>query len=249
MRAVVVIPTYNERENLPVIVPQILELTSADILVVDDNSPDGTGDLADEMAAENPRVHALHRPGKQGLGRAYVAGFGWALERDYTHMVEMDADLSHRPIDLPKLLLRADKPDQPDLVIGSRWVRGGAVENWPANRLVLSRGSNLYVRILTGVKVADATAGFRVYRREILEAIDLSAVESLGYSFQVDMTLRTEEAGGTIVEVPITFVERTQGASKMDGGIIGESALRTAQWGFQRRRRALQAALAGRKAR
>ncbi|WP_083602927.1 polyprenol monophosphomannose synthase [Bowdeniella nasicola] len=236
MRPVVIIPTYNEKDNLPVIVPKVLELTDADILVVDDGSPDGTGELADELAAQNDRVHVMHRSEKSGLGRAYVAGFTWALARDYSHILEMDADLSHRPIDLPKLLTRADRPDAPDLVIGSRWVTGGAVENWPMNRLWLSRGSNLYVRLATGLRVHDATAGFRVFRREILEKIDLSAVQSHGYSFQVDMTLRVDEAGGIIVEVPIVFVERTEGVSKMDGPIIKESALRTAGWGIARRR-------------
>ncbi|WP_250505931.1 polyprenol monophosphomannose synthase [Bowdeniella massiliensis] len=241
MRAVVIIPTYNEKENLPVIVPQVLELTDADILVVDDGSPDGTGDIADALAAEHPRVHVMHRTEKGGLGRAYVAGFGWALAREYSHIVEMDADLSHRPVDLPRLLRRASRPDAPDLVIGSRWVAGGGIENWPMHRLLLSRGSNFYVRVLTGLKVKDATAGFRVYRREILQAIDLSTVESQGYSFQVDMTLRVDDAGGRIIEVPILFVERTLGASKMDGPIIKESALRTASWGIERRSRQIAA--------
>lgn len=210
-------------------------------MVVDDGSPDGTGELADQLASDNERVHVMHRSEKAGLGRAYIAGFTWALERDYTHIVEMDADLSHRPVDLPRLLARADAADQPDLVIGSRWIRGGAVENWPKNREILSRGSNLYVRILTGLRVNDATAGFRVYRADTLRALALDDVQSLGYCFQVDMTLRVDEAGGTIVEVPITFVERQVGASKMDGGIIGESAFMTAKWGLTRRWRSLVA--------
>lgn len=208
-------------------------------MVVDDGSPDGTGELADQLASDNERVHVMHRSEKAGLGRAYIAGFRWALQRPYTHIVEMDADLSHRPIDLPRLLARAETPDQPDLVIGSRWIAGGAVENWPKNREVLSRGSNLYVRLLTGLRVNDATAGFRVYRADTLRELSLDDVESLGYCFQVDMTLRVDEAGGTIVEVPITFVERQVGASKMDGGIIGESAFMTAKWGIARRWQAL----------
>lgn len=177
----------------------------------------------------------LHRSEKAGLGRAYLAGFNWALTRGYSHIVEMDADLSHRPVDLPRLLQRAAAADEPHLVIGSRWVRGGAVENWPKHREVLSRASNLYVRILTGLRVKDATAGFRVYRTDLLRKLALGDVQSLGYCFQVDMTLRIDEAGGSIVEVPITFVERQVGASKMDGGIIGESAFMTAKWGIARR--------------
>ncbi|MDO5700280.1 MAG: polyprenol monophosphomannose synthase [Bowdeniella nasicola] len=239
MRTLVIIPTYNERENLSRIVPAVLDAAAVDVLVVDDASPDGTGRLADDIAARETRVQVLHRRGKEGLGRAYLAAFTWALQREYTHLVEMDADLSHRPEDLPRLLARANQSDAPDLVIGSRWVRHGAVENWPLHRQLLSRGSNLYVHLLTGVGVADATAGFRVYRADILRALDLDAVTSAGYSFQVDMTLRVREAGGAIVEVPITFVERTEGHSKMDGPIILESIRNTALWGARRRGRQL----------
>ncbi|MDO5727873.1 MAG: polyprenol monophosphomannose synthase [Bowdeniella nasicola] len=241
MQALVVIPTYNERENLAQIVPQVRSCADVDLLIVDDSSPDGTGELADEIAHRDPRVHVLHRSEKAGLGRAYLAGFAWALAREYTHIVEMDADLSHRPVDLPVLLERAAASDQPDLVIGSRWIRGGAVANWPKHREILSRGSNLYVRILTGLRVNDATAGFRVYRADMLRRLLLDDVQSQGYCFQVDMTLRVDGAKGSIVEVPITFVERQVGASKMDGGIIGESAYLTAKWGIARRWHALVA--------
>ena len=237
MKPIVIIPTYNERENLDALIPQVLDRCGGDILIVDDASPDGTGAIADDWSERTSRVQVLHRGTKHGLGRAYVAGFQWALRRDYTHVVEMDADLSHRPEDLPRLLARADQADAPDLVIGSRWVSGGGIENWPANRLILSRGSNIYVRMLTGVQVKDATAGFRVYRADTVRAVDLTNVHSHGYSFQVDMTLRVADLGGVIVEVPIVFVERAIGQSKMDVKIILESAYRTAIWGIKRRSR------------
>lgn len=238
MSTLVVIPTYNESESLPVALRRTREaVPEAHILVVDDNSPDGTGRIAEEAAAGDAAIHVLHRPGKQGLGRAYIAGFGWALERDYEHIVEMDADGSHRPEQLADLLDRARRPDAPELVIGSRWVPGGEVVNWPWHREVLSRGANTYVRLLLGMSVRDATAGFRVYRAELLRRLPLEEIESQGYCFQVDMTWRTVRAGGTAVEVPISFVERAEGTSKMSRSVVTEALVRTTQWGLAHRAR------------
>lgn len=234
MKPLVIVPTYNERENIERVVAEITAL-HVDLLIVDDASPDGTGVTADALAAENPGVFVLHRRGKEGLGPAYVAGFRWALARDYTHAIEMDADGSHRIEDLPKLIERAGAPDAPGLVIGSRWIRGGEVENWPLHREILSRGANIYVRGWLGLPVADATAGFRVYRRDILEKIDMTSLAARGYYFQVEMTWRAAEAGATIVEVPIIFVERREGVSKMGSGIITEAFLGTAKLGWNAR--------------
>jgi dolichol-phosphate mannosyltransferase len=229
-RVVIVMPTYNERQNLEIIVSRIREsVPDADLLVVDDNSPDGTGDLADKLAEVDTHVQVLHRTEKAGLGRAYVAGFTWALDGGYDLIVEMDADGSHRPEDLPKLL--ATSADA-DAVIGSRYVPGGTVVNWPVSRQVLSFGANLYTRIMLGVRVKDATGGFRVYRAETLRTIDLSGIQSAGYCFQVDMTLRVLQGGMAITEVPITFVERERGASKMSRSVILESFIRIARWGI-----------------
>ena len=240
MRALVIIPTYNERESLPLALERTRKaVPDADVLVADDNSPDGTGAVADEVAARDSRVHVLHRPGKQGLGRAYVAGFQWALERGYDLVVEMDADGSHRPEQLPDLLARAAAADAPDLVIGSRWVPGGEVVNWPVHRELLSRGANTYVQLLLGLPVRDATAGFRVFRAPALAALPLEEIESQGYCFQVDMTWRVHRAGGRVAEVPISFVERAEGVSKMSRGIIAEALVRTTAWGVQHRARQL----------
>ena len=240
MRTLVIIPTYNEREALPV---QLAAVRAAapevDILVADDNSPDGTGEWADGVAAEDPRVHVLHRPGKAGLGAAYIAGFAWGIDRDYDVIVEMDADGSHRAVDLPTLLERIGGAD---LVIGSRWVDGGAVVNWPWRRKFLSVNANRYVRLAMGMKVHDATAGFRAYRASTLAALDLASVESQGYCFQVDMTWRVVRAQGSVVEVPITFVERELGVSKMSGNIIREALVKVTVWGAQRRWRQLTGA-------
>jgi dolichol-phosphate mannosyltransferase len=239
-RVVIVMPTYNERQNLEIIVGRIREATpDADLLVVDDNSPDGTGDLADKLAEKDPHVQVMHRTEKAGLGRAYVAGFSWALDRGYDLIVEMDADGSHRPEDLPKLLATADEADA---VIGSRYVPGGTVVNWPKSREFLSKGANLYNRIMLGVQVRDATGGFRVYRAATLRRIDLSGIESAGYCFQIDMTLRVLQAGMTIIEVPITFVERERGASKMSRTVILEAFTRVAKWGISARLRGHSAA-------
>lgn len=235
-RVLVVIPTYNERESLPVQLKGVREaVPTADILVVDDNSPDGTGEMADETALGDHRVHVLHREGKGGLGAAYVAGFKWGLEHGYDFLCEMDADGSHRAEDFPKLLKRAQMADEPDLVIGSRWVKGGEVENWPKHREVLSRGGNTYVRLAMGMPVHDATAGFRVFRAQTLKDIDLDSVESRGYCFQVDMTDRVVKNGGQVAEVPIVFVEREQGESKMSRAIVTEALWKTTVWGAQRR--------------
>ena len=229
-RVLIVMPTYNERQNLEIIAGRIREaVPDADLLVVDDNRPDGTGDLADKLAEKDSRVQVMHRTEKAGLGRAYVAGFTWALDGGYDLIVEMDADGSHRPEDLPRLLATSGEADA---VIGSRYVPGGTVVNWPVSRQVLSFGANLYTRIMLGVRVKDATGGFRVYRAATLRKIDLSGIQSAGYCFQVDMTLRVLQGGMSIKEVPITFVERERGASKMSRSVILESFVRIARWGI-----------------
>ncbi len=229
----VVIPTYNERENLGPILDRLQKvLPDVHVLVVDDGSPDGTGELADERAAANDHVHVMHRTEKAGLGAAYIAGFRWGLAREYKTIVEMDADGSHAPEDLPRLL---DAIGDADLAIGSRYVPGGAVVNWPLKRQVLSRGANIYSQVALGMRTRDITAGFRAYRRPVLEKLALDEVNSHGYCFQIDLTLRTADAGFEIVEVPITFTEREIGESKMDGSIIREAFVRVATWGVERR--------------
>ncbi|UXA16134.1 polyprenol monophosphomannose synthase [Mycobacterium sp. SMC-4] len=234
-RTLVIIPTYNERDNLLTIVSRVHKAApDVDVLVVDDGSPDGTGDLADELALADPdRVHVMHRTSKDGLGAAYLAGFAWGLTRQYSVLVEMDADGSHAPEQLHRLLDEID--NGADLVIGSRYVDGGEVCNWPRRRLILSRTANGYSRILLGVDIHDITAGYRAYRREVLEKIDLSAVDSKGYGFQVDLTWRSINAGFTVVEVPITFTEREHGQSKMDGSTVREAIVKVAQWGIRAR--------------
>ena len=232
-RTVIVMPTYNERQNLESIAGRVrAALPEADLLVVDDNSPDGTGDIADKLAEADSHVQVMHRTDKAGLGKAYIAGFGWALERGYDVIMEMDADGSHQPEHLPALVGAVDGAD---LSIGSRWVRGGRVVNWPRSREVLSRGANVYIQVMLGLGVRDATAGFRAYRATTLRTISLDQVESTGYCFQIDLTVRVANAGLRIVEVPITFVEREHGASKMSNSIILEAFWRVAQWGVQRR--------------
>jgi dolichol-phosphate mannosyltransferase len=232
-RVLVIIPTYNERENLEIIVDRVrAAVPAADILIADDASPDGTGRIADEIAARDEKVHVLHRPGKQGLGAAYIAGFGWGIERGFDVLVEMDADGSHQPEELPRLLSALEDSD---LAIGSRWVRGGTVENWPKNREVLSRGANAYARLLLGIPVHDSTGGFRAYRATTLQKIGLDDVISQGYCFQVDLTLRTVRHGLRAAEVPITFVERARGNSKMSRGIIVEAFRRVTGWGVEYR--------------
>ncbi len=235
---IVIIPTYNERENLPRIVSRVrTAVPQAHVLVVDDSSPDGTGELADGLAAADEHVHVLHRTAKDGLGAAYLAGFAWALERGHDVVVEMDADGSHQPEQLPSLLSALAGAD---LVIGARWIPGGRVENWPRHREVLSRCANIYARVLLGIPLHDATGGYRAFRRETLEKIGLEDVESRGYCFQVDLALRTLRAGLRVSEVPITFVERVHGASKMSQDVILESMVKIAQWGVRDRLRALR---------
>ena len=233
-----VVPTYDEADNVAWLVGRILASVShADVLVVDDSSPDGTGAIADRMAAEEPRVHVLHRPTKEGLGKAYLAGFRWALARDYDVVGEIDADGSHQPEQLPRLLTALEDAD---LVIGSRWVPGGSVTNWAFTRKLLSRGGNLYTRLLLGIAVRDTTAGYRLFRRTTLEKIDLDDVSSYGYVFQADLAFRTLRAGLRVVEVPIEFVERVRGDSKMTRDVATESLRRITRWGISERRRQLR---------
>jgi dolichol-phosphate mannosyltransferase len=233
VKTLIIIPTYNEREALPVqIVAVRKHVPQADILIVDDASPDGTGDWADAAARRDPRMSVLHRPGKQGLGVAYRAGFAWGLERGYDVLVEMDADGSHQAKQLPDLL---EKVGEAGLVIGSRWVEGGSVVNWPKRRRWLSVWANRYVRVALGIPVKDATAGYRAFTAATLRKIDLDSVESQGYGFQVDMCWRVLKSGTKVVEVPIEFVERSIGASKMSGKIVREAFWRVIQWGIAHR--------------
>jgi len=221
-RALVIVPTFNEAQNLPRIVPEILAQDERlEVLVIDDNSPDGTGKLADEMAADDGRVHVLHREGKLGLGTAYLTGFRWALERDYEYVFEMDADHSHDPKHLTQFL---DAAQRADLVLGSRYLEGRVtVVNWPMTRLLLSYFANIYAKVVTGHRIYDATGGFKCFRRKVLEAIDLNAVHSNGYSFQIEMSFRAWRGGFRIVEIPIVFVDRVEGTSKMSGAIVREA--------------------------
>jgi dolichol-phosphate mannosyltransferase len=238
-RVVVIIPTYNESENVPLITSRVrTAVPEVDILVADDNSPDGTGRIADELGAADSQIHVLHRAGKEGLGAAYIAGFAWARERGYDAVVQMDADGSHAPEQLPRLLhaLR-----DCDAVIGSRYVRGGAVVNWPMHRQVLSRGGNLYVRTVLGMGVKDATGGYRAYRMSVLDKAELDSLKSQGYSYQVELTWRIHRNGFTIVEVPIRFEERQLGASKMSGSIVKEALWRVTVWGAKSRAASIRA--------
>ncbi|MCX7522917.1 polyprenol monophosphomannose synthase [Microbacterium sp. STN6] len=234
-RTVVIIPTYCEAESLEALLRRVLAVQPAvDVLVVDDNSPDGTGALADRIAGDESRVHVLHRPGKQGLGPAYIAGFRWALGRDYAVIVEMDADGSHQPEQLPRLLTAVT--DGADLAIGARWVAGGRIENWPWYRIAISRLATRYARLLLRSRLHDITAGYRAYRREALASLDLDALSAEGYAFQIELAWRLESAGADIREVPITFVEREHGRSKMTLRIVAEALLRVTAWGLQPRR-------------
>jgi dolichol-phosphate mannosyltransferase len=221
-RALVVIPTYNEAPNLPNLVPQVLAQDGRlEVLVVDDASPDGTGQIADRLARESPRVHVLHREGKLGLGTAYLAGFRWALERGYDYVFEMDADFSHDPAHLPEFLKAAANAD---LVLGSRYLGGKVtVVNWPIGRLMLSYWANVYARWVTGLRIWDLTGGFKCFRSRVLQAIDLSQVRSNGYAFQIEMSVRAWRKGFKLAEVPIVFVDRTEGQSKMNRKIVREA--------------------------
>jgi len=226
MKTLYVIPTYNEADNLPIIIQDLMNLgvDGLHILIVDDNSPDGTGKIADDLAQTyDGRLFVMHRPGKQGLGRAYVQGFTWALERDYEAIGEMDADLSHDPKSVPDLIAAVEQGA--DVVLGSRYKNGVSVINWPLRRILLSMGANMYVRKITGIPIYDGTSGFRLYTRRALEALDLGSINSNGYSFQVEMSYRAFLCGCKIVEAPIVFTERHAGQSKMSRGVIMESAL------------------------
>lgn len=230
----VIVPTFNERATIEEVVEKLFAAASdrVHLLVVDDNSPDGTGEIAGRIAAGRSDIHLLERPRKLGLGSAYIDGFKWALDRGYEGVVEMDADLSHNPADAPRLL---DALANADLAIGSRYVDGGSVENWGRFRRALSRAANLYAGVALRLPVRDSTAGFRAYRAATLHTVDLDSVRSEGYGFQIEMTRRVNQSGGRIVEIPITFVERAAGRSKMSGRIVAEAFFRVAQWGIQDR--------------
>lgn len=247
-RILVIIPTYDEIENLESILARTRAANpTVDVLVVDDTSPDGTGELADRLAAEDAHIHVLHRAEKDGLGRAYLAGFDWGLSRGYAVLAEMDADGSHAPEQLPDLL---DALGRADLVIGSRYVPGGEVRGWAAWRLTLSRGGNRYARTMLRLPVHDATGGFRAFRADVLRELQLADISSAGYCFQVDLTWRTWRAGYDIVEVPIAFTERVRGRSKMSSSIVGEALVRVGWWGLHNRSRGARAlAIATRKER
>jgi dolichol-phosphate mannosyltransferase len=233
--SLVIVPTYNERDNLGPLVQRLLALpVNLDLLVVDDNSPDGTGEFADSLAREHPQIHVLHRPAKAGLGRAYCAGFTWALERSYECIFEMDGDLSHDPNDIPAFLKAAQEAD---LVLGSRYCNGIRVINWPLRRLMLSLCAAKYVQIITGMPFTDPTGGFKCFRRKALQAIDLDDVHSSGYSFQIEMTHKVWRQGLKIVEVPIIFTDRFQGTSKMSPKIVREALRITWKMLFQNRLR------------
>lgn len=218
---IVIVPTYNERDNLPNVMARLMAVPARlDVLVVDDNSPDGTGKLADEFAAKNPAIHVLHRQEKNGLGRAYCAGFKWALERGYEYIFEMDGDLSHNPDDIPAFLVAAKDAD---LVVGSRYSNGIRVINWPLNRLMLSLMAAKYVRVITGMPITDPTGGYKCFRRRTLQSIDLDQIRSNGYSFQIEMTHKIWRQGLKVAEVPIIFTDRFQGRSKMSYKIVFEA--------------------------
>lgn len=233
-RVLVCIPTYNEAENIEGIVTRVRTAApEVDVLVLDDGSPDGTGGIADRLALADPQVHVVHRTAKQGLGAAYLAGFAWAFERSYDAVGEMDADGSHRPEQLPALLVALAEPGV-GVVLGSRWVPGGSVVNWPWHRLLLSRGGSLYARLALGLTVRDVTGGYRLYRAAALAPLVAGGVESQGYCFQIDLVRRAVAAGQRVVEVPITFVERERGESKMSRRIVTEAMVRVTVWGAQR---------------
>jgi len=227
----IIVPTYNERENLPLIVEAILEVQpTVHLLIVDDGSPDGTGDLADGLVAQDERIHVMHREGKLGLGTAYIAGFKWALERDYEFIFEMDADFSHQPKYLTDFLAAAQDAD---LVLGARYIAGGGTEGWTRGRELISRGGNLYARMVLWLPFHDLTGGFKCFRRRVLEAIDLDGVQSAGYAFQIELTYRAVKAGFKIAEVPIIFPDRIRGESKMSGAIVREAMLNVVKLRFE----------------
>jgi dolichol-phosphate mannosyltransferase len=233
-KALVIVPTYNERDNIATVVSRLFDALNgeADLLVIDDGSPDGTAERVRELAADRSGIHVVERPNKLGLGSAYVAGFRWGLDRHYWAMVEMDADLSHDPACVPRLLAALEEAD---LAIGSRYVAGGSVENWGTFRRLLSRCANTYARLWMGHGVRDSTAGFRAYRSDVLRRVDLDSLRSEGYAFQIEMTRRIHNAGGRVAEVPITFIERARGSSKMTWKIIAEALLNVTAWGLRDR--------------
>ncbi|MFM6977926.1 MAG: polyprenol monophosphomannose synthase [Micrococcales bacterium] len=228
----VIMPTYNEVSNLANSADEVLRYNpNVDLLIVDDNSPDGTGNLAAQLAKDDKRISVLHRTDKQGLGPAYLAGFEYAFSKSYKYVIEMDADGSHRAADLVKLILESPTSD---LVIGSRWVSGGAVVNWPNYRKAISKFGNFYTRVMLGTKVRDMTAGYRIYKTELLKRLDLTSIASHGYSFQVEMAWRSIQTGAVVTEVPITFIERERGVSKMTGSIVVEALWLVTKWGLAR---------------
>ncbi|MFD1720578.1 polyprenol monophosphomannose synthase [Amnibacterium endophyticum] len=244
MSTLICIPTYDEAANIARVVGAVRAAEpEADVLVIDDASPDGTGRIADGLAAEDPAVHVLHRAGKDGLGRAYLAGFEWALALGYDAVVEMDADGSHRALDLPALLAASERGA--DLVLGSRWIPGGRVRNWAWHRVLLSRAGNAYARAMLSLPYGDVTGGFRVFRTDALRRLDLAQVRSEGYCFQIDLVRRAHQRGLEVVEVPITFVERQHGASKMSRRIVLEALWSTTRWSLERLRPARAAAGGG----
>jgi dolichol-phosphate mannosyltransferase len=230
LKSLIIIPTYNERENIAAITSEVLRITGANahVLVVDDNSPDGTGDIVRKLSASEPRLHLLSRPGKQGLGRAYIAAFKWGMEHDYDVLVEMDADFSHRPVDLVKILKAIETVD---FAVGSRYVDGGSTVNWGLGRKIISRGGSLYSRMILGYPLRDWTGGFNAWKRHVLEGIDLDSVRSEGYSFQIELKYRSLRRGFLPVEVPIVFEDRRVGKSKMSYRIVVEAFLRV--WGMR----------------
>jgi dolichol-phosphate mannosyltransferase len=220
-KTLIVVPTYNEKENLPLLAEAIFKIVPhVNILVVDDSSPDGTGELADELAAKDERIHVLHRTDKEGLGKAYVAGFHWALARDYELIFEMDCDFSHRPEHLPEFLAAAEGSD---LVLGSRYIKGGGTENWGVMRKLISGGGNLYARTVLGLPYKDLTGGFKCFRRKVLETLPIDDLFSFGYCFQIELTYRSHKAGFRVAQVPIVFPDRLRGESKMSGAIFKEA--------------------------
>jgi dolichol-phosphate mannosyltransferase len=240
-RILVIIPTYNELEALPKILARVQSsVPSAEILIVDDNSPDGTGRIADQWVADHSGIHVLHRVGKAGLGAAYLAGFSWGLQQGFDVLVEMDADGSHQPEQLPELLAALDYSD---LVLGSRWVQGGGTQNWSKNRELLSRGGNYYTKKMLGLDINDATGGYRAFKSSTLRALDLHEVASAGYCFQVDLAWRAKQRGFVVTEVPIMFVEREVGTSKMSRKIVTEALWKVTVWGIDRRFKMLKGAL------
>jgi dolichol-phosphate mannosyltransferase len=235
MKRLVIIPTYNELTNAPILIERIFKhIPSAHILIIDDGSPDKTGEKIKEMQKRYPGLFLLERASKSGLGSAYRTGFAWGLERGYEELIEMDADLSHRVRDLKKMIEAKELQPNTDLVIGSRWVPGGRTENWSKSRELLSRAANLYVRAMLGMGVKDSTAGFRIYSSSILERLNLEAIKSEGYSFQIEMTRAVYKLGGKMIEVPITFRERENGVSKMSKNIVREAMLLVTIWGLKR---------------